>query len=191
MRLTTTEEERLLTYAAARFAREALARGLPLSAPEAIAVICDEVHWAARAGGDYADVVAAGQQAVRRDQVLAGVAEVVDEVRVEPLFDEGSRLVVLRWPLGRPAVEPSGVVVDLDDLIPPSPGRRVDLSVVNTSAHVVRVSSHYPFDLVNRRLDFDRRAARGLRLDLPAGSTLAWTPGQHRVVTLVERTDAG
>jgi urease beta subunit len=47
------------------------------------------------------------------------------------------------------------------------------------------VSSHYPFDRVNRRLGFDRAAATGFRLDLPSGSTERWSPGETRTVTLV------
>ena len=45
--------------------------------------------------------------------------------------------------------------------------------------------SHYPFEQVNKRLEFDRDAARGFRLDLPAGATLRWGPGETREVTLV------
>ncbi len=186
MHLTTTEEHRLLTFTAASFAREALARGLLLSAPEAVALICDEMHWAARGGAEYADVVAVGRRAVAPDQVLAGVARVVEEIRVEPLFDEGTRLVVLRWPLGTPAEPAAGTSDPAEAPMPAPAGRRVVLEVANTSAHVVRVSSHYPFHLVNRRLAFAREAARGYRLDLPAGDTLAWAPGQSRQVALVE-----
>jgi urease beta subunit len=47
------------------------------------------------------------------------------------------------------------------------------------------VSSHYPFDRVNRRLEFDRAAARGTHLDIDAGSTERWAPGETRTVRLV------
>jgi urease subunit beta len=47
------------------------------------------------------------------------------------------------------------------------------------------VTSHYPFERVNRRLVFDREAARGFRLDLPAGATERWSPGETRTVRLV------
>jgi urease beta subunit len=67
-----------------------------------------------------------------------------------------------------------------------APGRdRIRLEVTNTSARVVRVSSHYPFWRTNRRLEFDREAARGFRLDVPAGSSIRFAPGQTREVTLV------
>jgi urease subunit gamma/beta len=59
------------------------------------------------------------------------------------------------------------------------------LTVTNTGRRAIRVSSHYPFDQVNSRLNFDRDKARGYRLDLPAGATLRWAPGEMRTVTLV------
>ncbi len=71
------------------------------------------------------------------------------------------------------------------------PGDRVDLEVTSTSARVVRVSSHHPFHRVNERLVFDRDAARGRHLDLPAGSTERWSPGETRTVRLVRYGGAG
>jgi urease subunit gamma/beta len=110
------------------------------------------------------------------------VPELVDEVRLEVLMGDGTRLVVLRHPLGSPE---TAEATDRSDL-PGRPTRpTITLTVTNTSDHIVRVSSHYPFDQVNRRLEFDRAAARGYRLDLPAGSTLRWAPGETREVTLV------
>jgi urease beta subunit len=67
-----------------------------------------------------------------------------------------------------------------------SPGRdRIRLTVTNTSGRAIRVSSHYPFWRTNRRLDFDREAARGFRLDVPAGSSVRFAPQELRVVELV------
>lgn len=62
---------------------------------------------------------------------------------------------------------------------------RIRLTVANTSRRVVHVGSHYPFDRTNRRLEFDRAAAAGFRLDLPAGATERWGPGETREVGLV------
>jgi urease gamma subunit len=98
MDLTPTEEDRLQVFAAAELARRALARGLALNVPEAIAIVCDEMHMAARAGASFEEVIEAGRTAVRADQLIDGVAELVDEIRLEVLLDEGSRLVVLRRP---------------------------------------------------------------------------------------------
>ena len=100
MYLTPTEEERLRVFAVAELARRTLARGLGLNAPEAVAIVCDEMHVAARAGMTFEEVVEAGRRAVPTERLLPGVAELVPEIRLEVLLEEGSRLVVLRDPWG-------------------------------------------------------------------------------------------
>ena len=62
---------------------------------------------------------------------------------------------------------------------------RIRLVVTNTSSRIVRVSSHYPFWRTNRRLRFDREAARAFRLDIPAGGSVRFDPGQTKEVVLV------
>ena len=59
------------------------------------------------------------------------------------------------------------------------------LRVRNTSEHTVQISSHYHFYETNRRLEFDRDAAYGRHLDLPAGRSVRLAPGEEREVTLV------
>jgi urease subunit gamma/beta len=193
MRLTAWEEERLLVFTAAELARRHLERGLLLNAPEAIALICDAMLEAARAGDSYEAVEAAGRAAVGPEQVLPGVAALVSEVRLEVLMDDGTRLIVLRAPLGPAGADAPGTVVQASQ-----PAREAEddrarraLEVRNSSARVVRVSSHHPFHRVNSRLLFDRAAARGFRLDLPAGSSERWAPGEARTVTLVRYAGEG
>lgn len=66
-------------------------------------------------------------------------------------------------------------------------GRRtVELTVRNTSDHVVHVTSHYHFFEANRRLAFDRGLAYGMRLDVASGAGVRWGPGEVRRVRLVE-----
>jgi urease subunit beta len=59
------------------------------------------------------------------------------------------------------------------------------LEVANTGDRPVQVGSHYHFYETNPALSFDREAARGMRLDIPAGSAVRFEPGQTREVTLV------
>jgi urease subunit gamma/beta len=194
MRLTPWEEDRVLIFSAAELARRHLAAGLALNAPEAIAVICDAMLEAARGGADYAAVEEAGRTAVRSEDVMPGVRELVDEVRLEVLLGDGTRLIVLLDPLGdgesveeSPPIGPGAVRPGSPDEASPAPRRRpsIELRVRSESRRAIVVSSHYPFDRVNRRLQFDRQAARGYRLDLPAGAFERWAPGETKTVRLV------
>jgi urease subunit beta len=62
---------------------------------------------------------------------------------------------------------------------------RTTLRVVNTGDRPVQVGSHYHFAQANPALDFDRAAARGKRLDIPAGTAVRFEPGVERDVDLV------
>ena len=62
---------------------------------------------------------------------------------------------------------------------------RIELAVHNTGDRPVQVGSHYHFAQANGALEFDRAAARGKRLDIPAGTAVRFEPGQSREVTLV------
>ena len=186
MRLTPTEEERLLIFTAAELARATLARGHRLNAPEAVALVCDEMHMAAREGASHEEVGAAGRSAVSPGQVLDGVASIVPEIRLEVLLDEGSRLVVVRDPFGPADADgPGAIRFGEGDVALVPDRRRISLTVANTSERPIRVSSHFPFAEVNAKLSFDRDAAGGFRLDVPAGDSVRWAPGETKTVDLV------
>jgi urease subunit beta len=61
----------------------------------------------------------------------------------------------------------------------------VTLQVANTGDRPIQVGSHYHFFETNPALDFDRAAARGMRLDIAAGTAVRFEPGQAREVTLI------
>jgi urease subunit gamma/beta len=188
MQLNPTESDRLRIFTAAQLARATLDRGLALNAPEAIALVCDEMHLSARSGASWQEVRDAATALAATTPVLDGVPELVPEIRLEVLLDEGTRLVVLRDPFG--AGEPR-VRFGAGD-VPLVPDRdRLIVEVTNTGERPIRVSSHFPFWDVNANLSFDREATVGFRLDLPAGDSIAWAPGETREVTLVELGGAG
>src|SRR3954471_15409715 len=62
----------------------------------------------------------------------------------------------------------------------------VTVQVMNTSVWPVHIGSHFHFFEVNRRLRFDRAAAFGMHLDILAGATVRWEPGETKEVRLVE-----
>lgn len=61
----------------------------------------------------------------------------------------------------------------------------IDIAVANTGDRPIQVGSHYHFAETNPALSFDRDAALGFRLDIPAGTAVRFEPGQTRRVTLV------
>jgi urease subunit beta len=66
-------------------------------------------------------------------------------------------------------------------------GRRtITLSVANSGDRPIQIGSHYHFYETNDALAFERETARGMRLDIPAGTAVRFEPGQSRTVTLVE-----
>jgi urease subunit beta/urease subunit gamma/beta len=74
-----------------------------------------------------------------------------------------------------------------EDRIEPNEGRRkVSVQVSNTGDRAVQVGSHFHFFEVNKALDFDRNGAMGMRLNILAGNTLRFEPGDTRTVELVE-----
>jgi urease subunit beta len=73
-----------------------------------------------------------------------------------------------------------------DEDIELNKGRKsLTLSVSNTGDRPIQVGSHYHFFETNPALKFDRKKARGMRLDIPAGTAVRFEPGQTREVTLV------
>jgi urease subunit gamma/beta len=187
MRLTPTDRDRLLIFTAAELARARRARGLRLNVPEATALIADTVCEAARDGARLMEAASAGAAVLRHDDVLPGVTDIVREVRVEALFDDGTRMVVVRNPFGDGgglgAAAP-GAVITADRQYESPPGL-VHLIATNTSEVPVSITSHFHFFEVNPRLSFDRAAAYGMRLAIPAGSALRFEPSVATDVPLV------
>ena len=61
----------------------------------------------------------------------------------------------------------------------------ISLTVANTGDRPIQVGSHYHFAETNSALEFDRKAALGCRLDIPAGTAVRFEPGQSREVSLI------
>jgi urease subunit gamma/beta len=185
VRLTPTERDRLLLFGAAELARARRARGLRLNVPEATALIADTVCEAARDGRRLAEAIEAARAVLGPDDVLPGVADVVTEVHVEAVFDDGSRLAVVADPIGGGGLGAGAPGALLPGPAHAEPGAVVRLAVTNTATVPVSVTSHFHFFEANPRLDFDRAAAYGMRLAVPAGSSVRFGPGERVDVGLV------
>ncbi|MFE4024407.1 urease subunit gamma [Streptomyces sp. NPDC059101] len=190
MRLTPTERDRLLLFGAAELARARRARGLKLNVPEATALIADTVCEAARDGRRLAQAIEAARSVLGPEDVLPGVADVVTEVHVEAVFDDGSRLAVVTDPIGAELLaEPGGATRAPGAVLPgpadPEPEPAVVIAVRNTATVPISVTSHFHFFEANPRLEFDRAAAYGMRLCVPAGSSVRFDVGGSSEVGLV------
>ena len=95
MHLTPREQEKLLVFTAAEVARRRRGRGLKLNYPEALALITAEILEWIRDGRSVSDLMSAGLHILRRDDVMEGVAEMLEEVQVEGTFPDGTKLVTI------------------------------------------------------------------------------------------------
>jgi urease subunit gamma/beta len=215
MHLTRRELDKLVLHQAGCVAQKRLARGLRLNYPEAVALIATQLLEFIRDGRSVAELMDLGRQLLGREDVQDGVADMIDEVQVEGTFPDGSKLVTVHHPVvaphgdlalalygsflapspdrqppaGRPPEtieDAAGAIVTAGGRVELNAGRAtVECVVVNHGDRPIQVGSHYHFGEVNRALVFDRAAAHGMRLDIPAGTAVRFEPGDTRTVRLV------
>jgi urease subunit gamma/beta len=213
MHLTPHELDKLTLHQAGVLAQKRLARGVRLNHPEAVALIATQILEFIRDGRSVAELMNLGRQLLGRADVMDGVPELVHEVQIEGTFPDGTKLVTVHNPivaehgnlelalygsfLPVPNVRPKpdapaaaaitpGAITCASGEITANEGRRTaSLPVTNRGDRPIQVGSHYHFVETNRALDFDRRAAYGMRLDIPAGTAVRFEPGETRTVALV------
>jgi urease subunit gamma/beta len=214
MHLTPREIDKLLLHQAGVLAQKRLARGLRLNHPEAVALIATQLLEFIRDGRTVAELMDLGRQLLGRDDVMLGVADLIEEVQVEGTFPDGTKLVTVHHPIAAQTgdralalygsflptrvADPVGhraeAVADVPGAVTAkagelelNAGRAVtELPVTNRGDRPIQVGSHYPFAETNRVLDFDRAKAAGKRLDIPAGTAVRFEPGDTKTVRLVE-----
>src|SRR5947209_276458 len=187
MLLTPHEKDKLLIAMAAMVARRRLERGVKLNYPETIALITDFIVEGARDGRSVADLMEAGAHVLSPDQVMEGIASMIHDVQVEATFPDGTKLVTVHEPIrGAKTTLVPGEVMPLEGDLTLNEGREtVTLDVANAGDRPIQVGSHYHFFETNPGLLFDRKKARGMRLDIAAGTAVRFEPGQSRDVQLV------
>ena len=188
MELSPREKDKLLLFTAALVAERRRARGLKLNYPEAVALISAAILEGARDGRTVAELMALGTTVLGAEEVMEGVAELITEVQVEATFPDGTKLVTVHdpIPLAEPADTPIGAVLPAAGTLALNAGRAtLTLEVSNTGDRPIQVGSHYHFAEANPALAFDRDAARGRHLAIPAGTSVRFEPGIERTVELV------
>jgi urease subunit gamma/beta len=186
MELLPREKDKLLLFTAALLAERRKARGLKLNYPEAVAFISAAILEGARDGKSVAELMAQGAQLLSESDVMEGVAELIPEVQVEATFPDGTKLVTVHQPIASSGRRIPGEILVADAApIELNQGRdTISLEVSNTGDRPIQVGSHYHFFETNAGLQFDRQAARGFRLNIPAGTAVRFEPGQTRTVEL-------
>ena len=179
MRLTPKEEEKLMLHLAGNLAKERRSRGLKLNYAEAVAYLSSELLELARDGRSVTELMEKGRGILNADDVMDGVADMVEAVQVEATFPDGTKLVTVHNPIG-PGISKrtdrkSGEVRESKSV-----------TVANIGDRPIQVGSHFHFFEVNKLLKFDRDEAFGFRLDIPSGTSVRFEPGEEKKVQLVE-----
>ena len=99
MNLTPQEKDKLLIFSAAQLAERRLNRGLKLNYPETVAFLSFQVLEGARDGKSVSELMSEGTNWLSREQVMEGIPEMVDEVQIEAIFPDGTKLVTIHNPI--------------------------------------------------------------------------------------------
>lgn len=99
MELTPRDKDKLLLFTAGLLAERRKAKGLKLNYPESIALISCVIMEGAREGRTVAEMMSAGREILSRDDVMDGIAEMVQSVQVEATFPDGTKLVTVHNPI--------------------------------------------------------------------------------------------
>ena len=201
-----------MLHTACVVAQKRYARGLKLNYPEAIALISGQLLELIRDGHSLAQLTDMGTRILGTDDVMPGVAEMIDEVQVEGTLIDGTKLVSVHQPIchsgldSKWALYGSGLTKATEPLVTDNsmnliPGeveisdtpiilnehrKTFTLPVTNQGSRPIQIGSHCNFAETNRALDFDRLAAIGYRLNIAAGTAVRFEPGETKEVELVE-----
>ena len=99
MHLSPQEKDKLLIFSAAQLAERRLNRGLKLNYPEAVAFLSFQVLEGARDGKSVSQLMSEGTTWLNKKQVMDGIPEMIDEVQVEAVFPDGTKLVTIHNPI--------------------------------------------------------------------------------------------
>ena len=99
MMLTPRELEKLNVFVTSELARRRKNRGLKLNHPEAMSILADHILEGARDGKSVSELMSSGKKVLSKDDVLPGVADLIDTIQVEATFEDGTKLVTVHDPI--------------------------------------------------------------------------------------------
>eukprot|EP01038_Epipyxis_sp_PR26KG_P009206 gene9206-12416_t len=213
MKLTLHEIDKTLLSNIGFISQRRLACGILLNIPETVALLTTQIMFLARTGKySVATLMSLGCTMIGLKQVIPGVAAVLEEVQIEATFPDGTKLVTLHHPVSQTdgdlklalagsflpipdaSIFPShpeeglipGEVYPLNGDIIINTGRDfIELLVENKADRPIQVGSHYHFIETNPYLSFNRRLSYGMRLNIAAGTSVRFEPGEKKIVSLV------
>ncbi|MFT5661311.1 MAG: urease subunit gamma/beta [Sulfurimonas sp.] len=187
MFLTQREQEKLMIYTAAKLAQERKERGLKLNYPESVALISSFILEGARDGKSVSQLMVDASQVLCEDDVLEGIASMIDTVQVEGTFDDGTKLVTVHnpIPISKRTLVPGEYFIDDGYIELNKDYESIVVEVENRGDRPIQVGSHYHFFETNAGLLFERKSAYGMRLNIPSGTSVRFEPGSHKEVELV------
>ncbi|RKD71227.1 urease subunit gamma [Sinobaca qinghaiensis] len=99
MKLTPTEQEKLLIFMASELAKQRREKGLKLNYPEAMAILSSFLMEGAREGKTVAQLMKEGKHVLTSEEVMEGIPEMIDNVQIEATFPDGVKLVTVHQPI--------------------------------------------------------------------------------------------
>lgn len=99
MELSPRDKDKLLLFTAALLAERRLAKGIKLNYPEAAAYLSAAIMEGAREGKTVSQLMSEGRNLLRRDDVMEGIPELLEQVQVEATFPDGTKLVTVHNPI--------------------------------------------------------------------------------------------
>lgn len=188
MRLTPKELDKLMLHYAGALAKSRKERGIKLNYVESIALISMEIMELAREGNkSVAELMQQGREILKADEVMEGVASMIDEVQVEVSFPDGTKLVSIHNPIeDNGKLTPGEYILKDEDITLNANKESISIKVTHKGDRPIQVGSHFHFFEVNALLEFDRATAFGKRLDIPSGTSVRFEPGEEKSVNLID-----
>lgn len=186
MRLVPREQDKLMLHYAGMLAKERKERGLKLNYTETVAYISMMVMEKAREGMTAAELMNYGTKLLTAEDVMDGVPEMIHEIQIESTMPDGTKLVTVHNPIiGNGRLTPGEFLIDDGEVVLNEGTQSVEITVSNTGDRPVQAGSHFHFFELNKALDFDRKEAYGMRLDIPSGTAVRFEPGEKKTVRLI------
>ncbi|AJD00897.1 fusion of urease beta and gamma subunits [Campylobacter lari] len=187
MHFTQQQLQRLMLHYAGKIAKDRKEQKIKLNYNEALAYICYELMELARKNLSVSELMSIGKTLLTSEDVIDGVASMLDEIQIELPFEDGTKLVTIHEPIANDDKIKAGEIFLSSEFIVLNENKTsIEIKVSNKGDRPIQVGSHFHFFEVNRFLSFDREKAYGKRLNIASGTSVRFEPGEEKTVSLIE-----